>query len=296
MDGRQPHGLYRFFDSDGALLYVGITVNLPARLSRHRDEKEWWVDVVRVSIEWFPDRDSVLAAEKAAIRSEQPRYNIQHNRSGRVISPPVVDVQADTSETWAFSSRNGFERTIPLWLYWEVHCDPVSDDFYRDEIDARDLWREWLRWYPVDEGAESVYGPGAFRITWYVEGPGVFEMAPFQDLRVFEKYMRDHPTVWPDDFSRRESCRDFLWAYTYPRNCRTGAPVQWSRLPVIDKIWRDPSDPGGPTPVASKGGFIQEATGWKPSPLQPYVDVYRLGRSAGLYLPERAMRREVGVS
>jgi len=34
-------------------------------------------------------------------------------------------------------------------------------------------------------------------------------------------------------------------------------------LPVQDKLWR----PG----QAGKGGFIQEATGWKPAILQPFV-------------------------
>lgn len=277
---RHPHALYRFYDAADVLLYIGITVHLPARLSRHRDEKEWWRSVARMTVEQFPDRDAVLAAEKAAIRIERPLHNVQHNGALRLQRPVAeIGIVGRTSSderglAWTFRSRHGRERTTPLWLYWEVHGDPITDDYYIDEIDAVDLWREWLRRYPFDERSEALFGIGSFAISWFVEGDGTFESAPFQDHR-----------VKPDS--------DFLTHYSVPRNAASGEVLQWSRLPVIDKIWRT-SDL--PAISATKGGFIQEATGWKPSPLQSYVDVYRLGRLAGLYLPDRSARREVAVS
>jgi hypothetical protein len=50
---------------------------------------------------------------------------------------------------------------------------------------------------------------------------------------------------------------------------------------VIDKLWRVDLPPH----VATKGGFIQEATGWKPSPLQPYINLRQLAAMAEMPYP-----------
>ena len=73
----RPHALYRFYDDTGALLYVGITHNPGARFPQHEKDKPWWNEVRGISIEQYPTRDAVLAAEQRAIRVENPRYNIQ---------------------------------------------------------------------------------------------------------------------------------------------------------------------------------------------------------------------------
>jgi len=77
----ETHALYRFFNHDGQLLYVGITLNLGSRLTKHRDDKPWWAEVARVMVAQFDSREEVLAAEKVAIRTEQPKYNIQYNEA-----------------------------------------------------------------------------------------------------------------------------------------------------------------------------------------------------------------------
>lgn len=167
---------------------------------------------------------------------------------------------------WTFETvKYGTERTSPLWWVWEVYCDPISDGYTVDEITAEELWREWLRRYPRDESAEAVYGPGAFSIHWFIEGRGTFEAAPFQELS-------HRPYASADDF---------LTFYTWPVDSH-GEPVQWTRLPVVDKVWRK-----GKLPAlhSVKGGFIQESTGWKPAPLQPFVNVRQLARAARLYSP-----------
>lgn len=78
-DGR-PCYLYRLFDRDDVLLYVGISYNPRARLAGHTTARTArWHFVVRVSVERFSDRDRALVAERAAIRSEHPLYNVRHN-------------------------------------------------------------------------------------------------------------------------------------------------------------------------------------------------------------------------
>ena len=56
---------------------------------------------------------------------------------------------------------------------------------------------------------------------------------------------------------------DFLSYYSWPVNSKTGERLNWLTLPVIDKRWVGKH--------GEKGGFIQEATGWKPAVLQPFV-------------------------
>lgn len=83
MTQNQPHALYRFFDASDDLLYVGVTANPGARWPKHASGKPWWTEVSRVQVENYTDRPSVLAAEKAAIQTEAPRYNVMHkSRSG----------------------------------------------------------------------------------------------------------------------------------------------------------------------------------------------------------------------
>jgi hypothetical protein len=70
--------LYRFYNADGALLYVGITENTVQRWRGHASEKPWWPEVVRKTVDWFDDRATAEVNERVAIRSEDPRYNVRH--------------------------------------------------------------------------------------------------------------------------------------------------------------------------------------------------------------------------
>lgn len=82
LDGRQPPTivppavLYRLFDSDGALLYVGITTKGLLRWASHAHFAEWWPTVASATIAHYPTLGEAAAAEEAAIRTEKPRYNV----------------------------------------------------------------------------------------------------------------------------------------------------------------------------------------------------------------------------
>lgn len=70
-----PTALYRIYDADGALLYVGISIRLPERVAEHSKDKPWWMSAARIDLEHFPDRTSAGIAEAAAIRAERPIHN-----------------------------------------------------------------------------------------------------------------------------------------------------------------------------------------------------------------------------
>ena len=71
--------VYRLYDADDALLYVGISKSFGSRWEQHAYRQPWWPEVHRQTVEWHPDRECALAAEEAAICSEGPRYNVMHN-------------------------------------------------------------------------------------------------------------------------------------------------------------------------------------------------------------------------
>ncbi|SES04203.1 GIY-YIG nuclease family protein [Streptomyces qinglanensis] len=71
-----PTALYRFYDGDDALLYVGITHNVEQRFAAHAVKAPWWHEAARQTVEWYDSRAAALAAELHAIRAERPRHNI----------------------------------------------------------------------------------------------------------------------------------------------------------------------------------------------------------------------------
>lgn len=72
--------LYRHWDKDGNLLYVGISKSTMARLCQHAENAHWYERIVNVTIERFPTRAEAEAAERAAIKAENPLHNKQRFR------------------------------------------------------------------------------------------------------------------------------------------------------------------------------------------------------------------------
>lgn len=72
----QKTTLYRYFDSEGRLLYVGITGDNTKRQSQHRRNSFWFGEISHASFEHFDNRDQAEAAETKAILREKPMYNI----------------------------------------------------------------------------------------------------------------------------------------------------------------------------------------------------------------------------
>lgn len=67
--------LYRLFNAENVLLYVGITDNLRIRMSRHAAEQDWWPEVTRRTVALYDDRESADRAETLAIAAEKPLHN-----------------------------------------------------------------------------------------------------------------------------------------------------------------------------------------------------------------------------
>jgi hypothetical protein len=91
----RPQVLYRFFDEDGDLMYVGISLDPTSRFRSHRRDKPWWTEVHSITLEHFPDRAAVERAEIEAIRAERPRHNIAHTAEVPAAVKPVWEEVSD---------------------------------------------------------------------------------------------------------------------------------------------------------------------------------------------------------
>ena len=71
--------LYRHFDADGQLLYVGISYRMPGRTNEHARRSSWFAKVARTTTETFPNKRAAMDAELRAIKTERPIYNRMGN-------------------------------------------------------------------------------------------------------------------------------------------------------------------------------------------------------------------------
>jgi hypothetical protein len=156
---------------------------------------------------------------------------------------------------WKFrKGTGGNEDQGQLTARWEVNFDPISDDYTPSDISASELFDIWVK---VVGGK---YPHDLIPIYWSVLCPErkLFETMPFQY----------------SDFDKGVISETFLTHFTWPIDLQTGDELNWLTLPVDDKLWNDAR--------GDKGGFIQEATGWKPSILQPYVYLTALTSMTGI--------------
>lgn len=82
------HVLYRMFDTNKTLLYVGITNDPKSRFKTHSKTKPWWSQVSQITVETFDSREALSRAEQIAIRAENPRHNIALQSIRRLPPPP----------------------------------------------------------------------------------------------------------------------------------------------------------------------------------------------------------------
>lgn len=161
---------YRYFDSEGRLLYIGITKNLFDRQDAHQRTQTWWHEVASATFTHFETRQDALAYEARMIGIEFPKYNKAgatlpeesrkhllavmaedfddefHNKASDSMRNIMIDMN-DFSEApeshkllFAFDrsmpfDEDGEERLVHCW-----NCQKILDsNWYKallDEVDA----------------------------------------------------------------------------------------------------------------------------------------------------------------
>jgi hypothetical protein len=153
--------LYRYFDKDDSLLYVGISVSPIARQLQHRQTSRWYDRVAKMTVEWCESREEALDLERIAIINERPRHNIRHKATSDVSPFPKV-------------------RPASLKCRWpKAIFDDLSEDAREmlvsiyEFVDVRDAYAtDWVE-VPIQAALTAIglYGSnGDVDIPWLLSG------------------------------------------------------------------------------------------------------------------------------
>lgn len=104
--------LYRHFDKDGNLLYVGISLSPINRLRQHTKSARWVDLISRVEMTWYGTREDAERAERMAIKTELPEYNITHSIKGCGPVPDDVILSPSNAAKFAEVSRGTIGTAI----------------------------------------------------------------------------------------------------------------------------------------------------------------------------------------
>jgi hypothetical protein len=128
--------LYRHFNANGDLLYVGISLCAIYRLEQHRMKAPWFPSIAKVDIEWFDTRELARDAEIEAIRSENPRHNINHAVQQPRIAAPMAGTYSAAIEALGLEVVSGY---LPAGL--AVDVQQLIDKCQADAMALRDASR-----------------------------------------------------------------------------------------------------------------------------------------------------------
>jgi predicted GIY-YIG superfamily endonuclease len=137
--------LYRLFDANDQLLYVGVARNPDVRWATHSQSKPWWSSVERRAVEWHDDRASAERAELAAIRMEKPLHN--------VVGTPASTVSAVGGKTPTRPIRVG----LTTWSSFGAAAKAQGQD-------RSAVLRAFMAWYTEEPAAELPERPA--RSDW----------------------------------------------------------------------------------------------------------------------------------
>jgi len=77
------HYVYRLFDADARLIYIGCTYDVESRLKSHRHVMWWAPQIARIKITVHPTKAAAHEVERAAITAEKPRWNVNGKWAAR---------------------------------------------------------------------------------------------------------------------------------------------------------------------------------------------------------------------
>ena len=156
--------LYRYFDSENQLLYVGITGDNTKRQSQHRRNSFWFGEIYSATFEHFETRQEALDAETDAIHHERPKHNIVHG-GFRLLHSPYVHlvhlagmpedghdlIHKEFSEHYGelFRSANGYLPTADSVISFAMHFTyvkyPELPNFTKCENCQKAMESEWYK-------------------------------------------------------------------------------------------------------------------------------------------------------
>lgn len=132
--------LYRFFDAQDDLLYVGISMNFASRIRSHKSERDWFTQIASITLEHYETREAAVEAEKQAITQECPRHNVAHNQArAQTLSVDAFRTDYDCAPIFA----NALMQVSDAIGLWSISGEAINDfcELIATGIDKRDYCR-----------------------------------------------------------------------------------------------------------------------------------------------------------
>ncbi len=130
--------LYRYFDAENRLLYVGISDSWSRRAEQHKRHSHWFPQMARLETEWHENRAAACAAETKAIRTESPLHNgrrppVSEEAPGGMMTT-AIHIRRDH---WELLRRAAFNRAITAGGRASVSAVLTEMiEQHRDELEA----------------------------------------------------------------------------------------------------------------------------------------------------------------
>ncbi|MDX2997984.1 GIY-YIG nuclease family protein [Streptomyces scabiei] len=104
--------LYRLYDANDVLLYLGISWNPDFRWEQHQNDKHWAHQVARRTVEWHPTRSAALAEEESATAVEKPLHDSSWHRTNDGDKPTWFNPDGQQAVV------NGLTQEIEQGRHW----------------------------------------------------------------------------------------------------------------------------------------------------------------------------------
>ena len=128
--------LYRHYNKNDELLYVGISLSAINRFIGHKS-KDWIDEVSRVTIEKFETRELALIAECKAIQSEKPKFNIRHNKLKKnyKLESEKINKKITKHNVMGEWQKPSYKVKGKIWLYDDARIlyENIMDSLKYDE-------------------------------------------------------------------------------------------------------------------------------------------------------------------
>lgn len=126
---RRRAAVYRLYDPEGVLLYIGSAYD-PEERCREHCKKPWWPEVASRAEEWFDSRGAAYVEEMKAVGIEKSKYNRMGTPSYRT---PETDAVRRRRELAPLRQRLIEESTDVEWAARKAARDGGAtwDESYR---------------------------------------------------------------------------------------------------------------------------------------------------------------------
>lgn len=251
------HTVYRLFNADGELLYVGCSLRAFKRLYDHagtQRSQQWWQQAVSCTFEHFTDRETALERERQIILTETPRFNV------RVDGPKLI--ATGKRKERAAKVKELQDQGLKLREIGEIMGIAVSTvhSYLSDPDGSKDKARKAsyggsceVCGDPTDGSNGAAKAPK--RCHRHTERPGG-KWADEQIIRAIKDWAVQHggPPAAPDwdPYSARKQMNDEVRATYFE-----AAAGRWPHFQTVIKhfgSWNAAIEAAGFTPRAAHGG------------------------------------------